>query len=90
MTDKVGGSHILGICQSLLNSDLGLAGNEVLFLPGGRVPPGFSSTTTRDMFQTSPEELSSTHMLGILKGIQKSQKTFHQGHRATSPLLVQL
>jgi hypothetical protein len=31
MTGKDGGSHILGVCQSV-NFDLGLAGDEVLFL----------------------------------------------------------
>jgi hypothetical protein len=32
MTDKVRGSHILRACQSVLNSYMGLARDEVLFL----------------------------------------------------------
>jgi hypothetical protein len=52
-----------------LNSDLGLAGNEVLFLADG-VVPGFSSTTTGGMFQARPGAggLSSVHIPGILEG----------------------
>jgi hypothetical protein len=44
MTDKVGGSPILRVCQSDLNTNLGLARNEVL-------TTGFSSTTTGGTFQ---------------------------------------
>jgi hypothetical protein len=35
MTDKIRGSHILGSVKVFLNSDLGLEGNEVLFLADG-------------------------------------------------------
>jgi hypothetical protein len=48
MTDKVGGFHILRVCKVFLNSNLVLAGNEVLFLADGTAP-GF-----RGIFQARP------------------------------------
>jgi hypothetical protein len=49
-----------------LNSNLGLSGNEVLFL-ADREPPDFSSITSAGTFWASPGGLSSAHIPGILK-----------------------
>jgi hypothetical protein len=89
MTGKVGGSHVLGACQGVLNSNWALWGMKYCFWLM-ELTPGFSSTTTGGMFWPVllGGYLPPPHAWNL--EAQKSQKTFPLGHRAAIRLLVRL
>jgi hypothetical protein len=86
MTDKVGGSHTLRVCQSVFEFNLALQGMKYCFWLT-EVTPSFSSTTTGDKFQARLKGLSSAHTPGILKGSSGISRGFPSGG---IELLVQL